>query len=313
VFWVAIAGDRERFASDLRAQLRGESAAIIVVRDVRFDDPNSVMVDLGRLLHLNRDSCIEQLPKTNIADARCALVLVSRTEFPIGQCSSPITAPEWFPGFGGQQVFCSIEDVTSRIDVFLNAPELDLFELHHRLFALEQAILRRLVHATSVDPQAHEDLARMLRRGAGEEWPRYLDEVARSHAGIDNFGSFRPKISEGRYLVARLWGEAKDATSAKSFQLCDALVRALNIGEAVGRDWHLGFLSLLSQSGAAPKRIEITFARNLLAVIAQACQFLNCAAHADDYGRYPLNLLRSTLWELRDTLASCETTLAIQT
>jgi hypothetical protein len=301
-YWLCVDGDRDSYALQLRKLLQGTDIAVIVVRTAGFTNPNSLMRDMAQLLDKSRAPLMEFFGSLSVPPVRISIVLLARSELRIPQSSSPVLWPDWVPGVGGLEVLCHIQDITRSIDVPLNSAEIDVGRLATALYELEWAILRRLriVHATK--PSAHNELYELVRRKTDPGgWLGFLTQVDRALENEGVIASYRPTGRGNGSICGRLWAETQSRDSAFIESVGVALTAALDLPPSTEsgfpRESLFSVLSRISPAtlSAVP---SVRFARDLLVTNSSACQLIASAAHAGDYGRYPLRLLQAVVDEL---------------
>lgn len=307
-FWVAVPTERDLFASSLREVIGDGAVVPIVVRGVLFQNPNEILNDLARVLDSQRAE-LEALPtRLGARPARVAVILIGRSELIVPQVASPITLPTWFPVAPGETLSTVIHDLTWTTDGSLSSEDVRVPEICGRLFGLEGRLLARLREAHEADHTASNAFYELFRRrGPGEEaYSDFLRGAVAAHAAIKNPESFRPSVKVGASLIGRLW-EMVNSTSPDGLAGCSkALSRALGIEEAsVGR-FHEGVQTVLTRPSTRDAIPGRKVARALLVTVAGSCQLITASAHADEYPRYPIPLLRSLSYDLRRSLSDLE-------
>lgn len=304
VYWLRVHGNRDAYCDQLDLAFAADPALVLVVRDVRFDDPNSVGSDFVCLLEKNRTLCENRL--RNGSWETFAVILLSRTDLQLLQAASPATMPTWFTTHAGHSVQVAIEDLTWSTDAALDAQEVKVGDLAERLMMVEGALLRRLrtVHDTRKDYSSA--LLQLIRRNEAETFSFILDQAAAYRDSITNPGSFRPSRRNAESLVARLWSVSQETASDALTKPSKALALALQCSDSRDMSSYQTLHSVLRRPSSREPSVALRFTRSLLVSIGQTCQLLTAAAHADDYPRYPVQLLKSVSLDLRRTLAEGE-------
>lgn len=302
--WVCVEGDREEYAAQMEG-LVGSAAVCLVVRDTRFDNANAVMVDLVKLLNANRAKVLFHL--TQCPTEPVTVVLLGRTEFPVAQSSSPVKLPEWFPEHAGKEVLASIQDISWETDISLDSDSLDLPGLRAGLFAIEGALARRLRDVALVaDGRGRaQHFVDLIRRQQDETMLTIVANVQMHRSRVRSSRGFRPSVRAGNSLVARLWELWLKTPPQSLAKPAKALSSALDLDEVVD-PWRVNMLTTFARPSERDGTDGQYFCRDLLVVIASACQFVTSAAHADEYPRYPVTLLRSISIALLDSLREAE-------
>lgn len=305
-YWLAVDGSRSRdeYARELATELAGLPIVPLVIRNERFDDPNAIITELVHILDRNRDACEAVLGERS--HQRFALILLARRELGISQSSSPVPLPDWVPTLGGTLIDCHIRDLSRRVEVALNARELDLAELSRRLFAVEEALIRRLERVQANHPERSGDLYGVLGGPRDPGWIAVLARAKEAALAVRDADGYRPKIREGRALVGRLWAVLAQRP-AMVVGCARGLARALAIGDVNDLPaWRLSLLSVLNGSTKTADSTDTRFALNAISAIAGTCEYLTCAAHTDGHSRYPDVLLRFVVDEMCRTLSDVE-------
>jgi hypothetical protein len=309
-YWLAVAGGRDDYAARLAPLLNEHGTAVLIVRKERFDNPNSLMADLVHILEENRPTFLAALRQKRLHTQTMSIVLLARTELAMGQSSSPVIWPDWVPGVGRQQVSCFITDITRRIDAPLNATEADAGRIHRALYAVEAALVRRLVHVSSRTPEVQQDFFHAVRRRSDAGW---IDFLARAKSAVENVTdveSYRPSVRRGEAVTSRLWEVNQARPAAEVEVAARGLATALQIPERAPLEgWREGLFGVLARHTGSRETVRERFSRNAIVTVSTACQYITCAAHADGYERFPVNLLMAVVDDLHRSLVSMEVSL----
>lgn len=309
-FWLAIAGNRDDYAKRLAPLLRKHAMPVLIVRRARFDNANALMTDLVQVLEENRPVFLESLRQHRPDTRRVSIVLLAHTELAIGQGSSPVIWPEWVPDVGGQQVPCFITDITRRIDVPMHAPELNAARINRALYAVDVALVQRLIRVTSFAPRAHESFFAMVKKRGDISWQAYLANAKSSLGKVLNTDSYRPSQRWADSVVARLWEIGQKYSARDSEDAARALASALDISDGDKLEGsHKGLFAILARGNGSPKPAADQFCRDTIVAVSAACQYVTCAVHNDRYPRLPLNLLTSVLDDMHRSLVGIEVSL----
>ncbi|WEO78704.1 hypothetical protein BJQ94_06650 [Cryobacterium sp. SO2] len=307
---MSVSGPRDEYAEALKALLLGSDTTVVVVRSGGFDNPNSLMQDLARLIDSHRDHLAAFFSQRPAIPGRIGLVLLARSELRIPQSSSPVIWPEWVPGVGGREISCFIQDITRSVDVALDSSELGLERLSRSIYDLEWALARRLKTINKVRPHAQTIMWDMIRGNqdhAGMDG--FLESVTRALSSEGTVESYRPTGRGARSLCGRLWVRMQMREPRAVAPLAKAVATALGLEDLeIDTPPSQTLFSVLSRSGPSAQDASRgeQFARDILVTNANACQLITCAAHAGDYGRYPLGLLQGVADELHRGITGFE-------
>lgn len=224
----------------------------------------------------------------------------------MSQSSSPITWPDWVPGVGRRQVVCHIREVSRRIVAPLDCDESGAWQLNVRLLAVEEALIRRLTAAYQRDAAAGERFFAHIRRRTDRPWAGFLAEAARDAASVRNDRGYRPDSRSGEPVVSRLWRAAQSLSAAELRLLEVDLAGALVPDDAKLLYRDAALLTILSRPDGSKGTLTRRFARDLVAAVNLACQYVTCVAHYDKYQRYPIVLMASVVDDLQRALAELE-------
>jgi hypothetical protein len=311
-FWMQLSGPRDDFAIRLRKLLTESDVIVLVVRSGGFDNPNSLMQDLARLLDSHRPEFLEFVTARGSVPSKIGLVLLARSELRIPQTSSPVLWPEWVPGVGRLETSCYIQDVSRAIAVALDSHELALNRLNRAAYDLDVAILRRLQAVHLKKPNAHSMFWNVAsHRDDQQGFSGLLKSVSSALSTEGTISSYRPTGRGARSICGRLWVRFQklDSRARDSFAL--GLANALDISDTDIAANNSSLFSVLSRSSPTAQDAGAAeqLARDILVTNATACQLITCAAHAGDYGQYPLVLLRSVVDEVHRGLIRIEASL----
>ncbi|MDQ1638181.1 MAG: hypothetical protein QOF62_1520 [Pyrinomonadaceae bacterium] len=273
----------------------------LVLRGDGFDNPNAVLSDLNKLIREHKTH-FERGPRLLLQDQGPVIILLlSLTEFTLPQISSLITLPDWFPRLGGNSIFILIEDLTRTADGPMNIQEVQLPDLCERIFALEVALVNRLSLVLERDRHAGQAFYLLIKnQKENEKYGAFLSESAKYHREVSNPKGFRPSLKEGRCLISRLLYLVRTSTVDEITKRAEALSIALGLPDGIPTPPD-SIVSVLLR--ATNKQVHtISFARNLLMTVYASAQLITAAAHSDEYPRYPIVLLRSVSFNLRNVL-----------
>ncbi|MFJ3790389.1 hypothetical protein [Kitasatospora sp. NPDC090091] len=300
-FWFQVRGSRSDYAQELQKQLASDAVVVLVVRGTPFENVNAVLDDFVAILQEHQEACEKHLTGDGTTERR-AVVLLARNTLRLPQVSSPVALPAWFPRLGGQTTSVVIEDLTWRAESPLNTAEAAIGDVCQLLFDLEGALSERLHAVCAQNKAATDSFWSLTRRDGDGSFADFIDGVRRSRHEVRNPSSYRPSVREGSSLVARIWGKTQATHPDGLGKPGKALALALALPESVDASWHRSLVTVLFRpSGALPA--QQAFAINVLVTITAACQMITAAAHADAYPSYPVPLIRSMSFDLRQALA----------
>ncbi|MFC9058431.1 hypothetical protein ACFTXB_10280 [Streptomyces sp. NPDC057074] len=308
-FWFQVRGHRAEYARELQQHLAGHAVVVLIVRRAPFDNVNAVLDDFVVLLEENQEACEKYLTGDAATDRR-AVVLLARNTLQLPQVSSPVRLPAWFPRIGGRTPSVIIEDLTWRAESPLNTAEAAIGELCQLLFELEGVLLDRL-YAVCMQKKAETASFwdQVRREGDGPSFNEFLDGVRRARYEVRNPSSYRPSVREGSSLVARIWGKTQGTAPDGLSRIGKSLARALALPESADTSWHRSIVAVLFRPSSLPPSDQQAFAINILVTIGATCQMITAAAHADAYPSYPVPLIRSISFDLRQGLAGARRSL----
>jgi hypothetical protein len=141
-------------------------------------------------------------------------------------------------------------------------------------------------------------------------WADFLAKAGSAYKRIPSTESYRPSVKTGDSVVSRLW-EVAQTRSAKDIDSTVAgLIKALHIVSMDAlQGWQECLFGVLARSNGGSRDGPEKFARSMLFTVAASCQYVTCAAHADQYPQLPLNLITSVVDDLYAGLAHIESCL----
>jgi hypothetical protein len=177
-----------------------------------------------------------------------------------------------------------------------------------RLFSLERVLVARLAEVHTENPASTRRFADLIGRGGSvpESYSAILTQAHTYGAQVKNPGAFRPSIRDGRSLAARLWSVVNTHTPDQLQRPSEALADALAIPDMSGIQFHESIFSVISRPSQGDSNATVRFCRNVLVTTAASCRLITAAAHADEYGAYPLVLLRGLSADVRTSLDSAQ-------
>jgi hypothetical protein len=311
VYWVAVKSSRGDYAQQLQAMLHDHPVGVVVLRSRGlFENANSVMADIATLVS-EAQSTLQQAFAVHADSRRWGVVVVARTPMTIGQSSSPVELPDWFPDLGGTEVHSSIEDITWLSLATLDDADLALSALHRSLYDVEGALLRRLMQVGNTSPGSQAALFGAIGKNDEANLTDSLKLARQEHRQVPNPNSYRPSARHDRAIVARLWSQAavtkplyyaNDLAKplASALKLDQQLLAKVDLPESL-----FAVLGAPGQQGPPPSKAQ-RFADNLLWCVVTSFRLLTASHHADEHGRFPYPLLYSVSRELRSTLGAYE-------
>lgn len=306
-YWLSIIGDRKEYTERLQPLLAGRGLGVLIVRGNGFTNANALMVDLVQLLEQNKAPLLTALASRSADAERIGIVLLSHRELAMGQAYSPITWPSWVPGAGNRETTCFITDVSRRIEVPLNGSEIDVAQINGALFAVEQALVRRLLEVHHRSPSVQQAFFQRIRRSSDTSWVSLLAGAKQEQRSVRSSQSYRPGAKS---IVRRVWDLSVDTSPARLAVAQPELAVALGItDDLLSPDRWEGLLTVLARPRRTPPSAAQRFCRSILTAVPAACQFVTCSAHADRYHSFPVNLLIAVVDDLYKALTSIETSL----
>lgn len=302
MLWLRLSEEgRHAFADGLHCVQGDEAIVPVILREPGFVSANAVMSDVNRLIDVNREA-IERVPTQGLE--RLSLVILSKDDFRLPQIGSPIVLPSWFPVLGGLESSFRICDLAQQSEVsMLNCPEVRAEHLAELVLDLESALVERLCELQLTRP---DEVRQFINTACGV--PGHNGDVAalvdafRAH--VDGAGSnprvYRPDASRMTSLATRLIRLVLSNSPRDLAKHSSGL--ASNIGDAGMISIKPSLIAAMLRPGT---RLEVAQA-NMHAVLLslyQAYQLMNGAAHAGEYGNYPVSLLYATSSDLRRFLA----------
>lgn len=310
-YWLSVVGDRRDYAARLQPLLAERGLGVLIVRSTGFTNPNALMADLVDLLERNRTEFLDIMARRQPDTERIGIVLLSRRELAMGQAYSPVIWPDWVPSVGNRETTCFITDVSRRIEVPLDAPEVDAGRVQSALFAVEEALVRRLVLVQRRSPHVQEGLFGHVRRWSDVGgWPGFIARAQRAARAVTDPRSYRPKVRDGEAVVARLWGLCRERPPAELVAVRAELAAALAAtNDLVATDPRDGLMTVLARSPEHQLSPSEKLCASIIATVPAALQFITGVKHAGEYQCFPVNLLTAIIDDLYQTLVSIETAL----
>jgi hypothetical protein len=303
-FWITVDGPREEYAALVRQALTDLPIAVLIVRDAGFNNPNAVAADLIGILETNREAC-EAVLFSDPLSLNCGVILLGRVPLSVPQSSSPVRLPGWFPARGGQIASLFLEDLTWIADAPLNCHEARIAEICEHLYSLEGALVACLAEANAKDHNAGNAFMEIIRQDGDPKYSALLSDFDTYHAETTVPSAFRPSLKEGRSVIGRLWRIIQVRPPEGLHAPSKALAKAVGLPLDSLPDCD-SFTAVLSRPSTRDGSSTVKFFRNIVTTVGSACQFVTAASHADQYSRYPVQLLVSFSYDLRKSLATAE-------
>jgi hypothetical protein len=305
VYWLALPdGSRDELARAIE-QCRDEVPIVpVVLRQALFRDANTIPDDIHRLLNDTKAGFDRLDPKA--CTHGIVLLLLARTTFDLPQVGSSIILPSWFPATGGAEVFVRIADFGEEIEtVLLNADEVRKEDLAKRLYSLERGLVTRLQIVAQRTPAKSAKFLEEVRgfTGATATADSVLQGYTRHLDNVSNPLGYRPTVKDARPLSSHLIRLALRSSPDELARVGERFAWALDLQPEMVLRPPL-FAVLLRPASQLSEPAKSGHA--LLLTLYGSYQFLNGAAHAGDYPRFPVALIYSTSRDLRRALADAE-------
>lgn len=277
-------GGREDYAGKLREEFAGQRVIVLIVRNAAFTIANSLLQDLIALLNDNRAVCERKLGELG-PERRATVVLIARSELAVPQIFSPVMMPDWWPG-DGRELMVGIEDLTWLVEAPLDSNENAIQGICELLFHVETNLVARL---DKVHSGGRPELERLVSRLGGKQ--RAADFLAGAHDAhreVSSAWSFRPSMTEARYLVAQLWRTVRRTPPDELHLAAKDLCAALALPKEMPGEWRESIVTLLMRPSSRRQSEEQRFATNVFYTVSAACQFVTVSKHADANPAYPI-------------------------
>lgn len=306
VYWHTVPAGRDAFHRDLLKLVAHEPILPVVLRGDGFTNPNAILSDLNRLIEQHRDEFMHQRFANAQESMPVLLILLSRVEFLVPQLSSPTVLPSWFPCVGGQTCTVLIRDLAKSGDGLMSAPEAHIADLCSAIYEFDAAVCRRLRRMHEADKRNTAALHSVLfpTDPKPERFVQFLDDAEGFLSGVRNPEGYRPSHKDGGCVAARLMGLFFKATPDELTKQADKLKTSLGLVALPADAPPEPMCAVLFRPTNPDKDAGRRLARAMIVVVYAACQFVTAAAHADNYPRYPLSLLRAQSYDLRSSLVA---------
>lgn len=301
-YWMKATDNRQRYAEQLTLLASGLVVPLVVTAG--FQNPNAVANDLGQLIRDNRGK-LEGVPPPTESHP-LVLVLLSRTEFGVNDVTSPTLLPDWLPGLGGRTALIRVEDLTWRIEVAANHPDVQTADLRERLFRLDRAVTARLRigAAAGRTPNPQGELGKLLvGAGAAKTLEGLLSEAEQEFDAVSDPAEFRLALRAPRTPLAAMVSLASDTPAKRAVKAAGELSHLLALPPSA--DDRPTLVALLAGLNTLEKTISTAdrFCWNLIITAHAAHRLSTIAAHAAEVPCFPAPLLQSACYEIRKSLA----------
>ncbi len=302
-YWNVVLSDRQRYSEDLRS-IAAEIPVVALVLRSGFENENSVMTDLRRLIEDNRQLFEAPAFPAAPVDLPLTLVLLSRTPLSFPQCTSPTVLPGWFPVQGGELIHIKIENLIWKAQGGLDVAEAETEELCEKLCRLDRVAVARWKRCRARTPSRGDEFFALLVRDpravTADDFLKSVEEYHRLE--ICNPAGFRPSAKpDTPSLVGRLFSLAARISRDGLLEPARKLAAALDLpADRTPPDDSL--VTVLGRSTNSVPHLPTRLTRNLILTSFAASQFVNTKSHADKSPEYPIVLLQSFSYDLRATL-----------
>lgn len=297
VFWVTLSTDRDDFARKLMEMRKELPIVPWALRSPGFTDPNSVMNDVTDILDQTRND-IEIVSESAIQWNCIVLILLSRRELNLAVTSSPILLPNWFPILPKQMISARIDDLTWSVGVLISDKISALDELRRILYEIDHALIIKLEKSMAMDHNKVQSLWSYISCKDDDKIAVELSKAKRQLHLIQNPTGYRPSAWRNPTIVGRLWHKANTTAPDSLRKMAKALAEALDLGGGIDYD-DIPLISVLNRPTNPITNSSERWSFCLIVALRVACQLVTAAAHADEYPKFPIHLLRSISRDLR--------------
>jgi len=297
VFWLCVHGPRDALATSLSRSLGGEEILGLVVRDPWFTNSNEVLSDVQRLFEKSKP-LLQEI--TSRRPNRLTIIILLKKDLTFPQISSPIQLPNWFPVRPGLETYFYLTDLIGVNEgALLNSPELMIDKIAAQVYALEDVLVQLLGqkilhHRTSVT-----EFLKHLTKRSSIDVGIHLAAYRAHLTAVADPRAYRPNAAGGTSsIVTDFLTRVLDCSPPKLAENADGLGAQIELGGGRLKPSYLGV-------GLRPKRKMSESGANwhsIMLGLYQAYQTMNAAAHAGDYGRYPIGLLYYSSLDLQSFL-----------
>jgi hypothetical protein len=304
VFWVKVTSNgRESFSRELGRQLQsGERIVGIPVRDACFTNANELLSDMSRIFSkAEAEICSIDRSVTHVT-----IVVLVKDDLRLAQISSPIVLPTWFPVRPGAETHFSVMDLFGKAEVaLLNCPELRIEHVAQLTYDLEKSLVAKLERSLATSPNLVSDFFRALVFNVSFSNQSRIIGYKQHITGIVDARAYRPNAAQTTVSVTT--DLIKMILQSSSRQLVDKIKKIGDAQSLIGAPkLKPSFLGV----SLRPKAVLSDSQANWHSVsvgLFQAYQMMNAAAHAGDYGGYPVALLSYSSQDLRQFLQNART------
>ncbi|WP_448122680.1 hypothetical protein [Stenotrophomonas riyadhensis] len=322
VFWIEEFGNRDDICSELTNAFRGNFVASVVLRHLPragrqlFTDPNAWAADVMAVVDSERAQ-VEQVFSESQGRGPLGLVIIARNKLAVTQSSSPATAPDWCPIFGGRSAMVFLRDVVTISNCSLSAEEAAAGQIKDLLYQIDRGLLRvAKMHASNDRHHGIKLWDQALRKRSGaSSRSDFLDLWERGLDGVTDSESYRPSLKSGWSMVAAMWECFMVSSPSQLLGNTGAFADYLGLDA----QWVPGppaAVSLLPIVFRSPEDLskggDAVAARSVIMMVGVACQFVTAAAHADQYGRVGADSLDALSREIRTFLTRLEHRASLQ-
>ena len=307
VFWVTLSTDRDAFVRKLTEMRMKLPIVPWALRSPGFTDPNSVMKDVTDVLNQARKD-IEMISESATQWNCVALILLSRRELNLAFTSSPILLPDWFPVAPGRTITARIDDLTWSVSVPISDEVLALDDLRRILYEIDDALIMKLEEVMTINHNKVQSLWSHIRRESDGNITEELNKAKSQLHKIQNPTGYRPSATRNPTIVGRLWYKVNCTPPDSLVRTAKALAEALDLEDGGGYD-DVPLISVLNRPSNPIENSYDRWSFCLIVALRGACQLVTAAAHADEYPRFPVPLLRSISLDFRRFLDTAVTAL----
>lgn len=298
ILWIQLQEqNRDQYASELRGTTNDEAIIPIVLRQVLFTSANAVLSDVNRLLQENRQE-FENISGQNFS--RITVLLLSKEPFSLPQVSSPITLPTWLPVLGGRETSLRISDLEQQANVrLLNCPEIRVDEVSELIYRLEKELVGLFDASLAINKNSLTSVLAKLFSETQSVSPVKICSAFNLHLEkIHEPRMYRPPAKQIDSLLSRLLYLVKVSSPDQIGSFALAIHKALGSSASSQLKPTLFAVMLRPDPNVCREANAMNWHAIFLAIY-QGYHLMNGAAHAGEYGAYPVGLIYSTSLELR--------------
>ncbi len=302
VYWVKVNSSRQNIIEEIHQTISELPIVAVSPKHQGFENPNALLAEFSNLLRENKELIKNRLCEKTKTE-NIVILIVSYTDLKVPQIASPIELPEFIPKIGGTVYPVTIFNLNRDFSALLDCEESNSGGIAFSLYSIERAILTRMRAIYEKDKRIGESFfAKVKKNTTVEKYDDYLDICQKHSDNVINPHAYRPSTRLPNSILSALVRFGYQSGPETLTQFANSVQKALSINEELRAKSSHSIFSVLWRSTDRKANIDSAFGRGLIISCFCGFQYLTASHHADNYPRFPLDIIVSSARNIRESI-----------